>query len=191
MDHDLKNCIIYLIGYPGTGKYTVAKEIAKHASFKLVDNHLINQPVFSLIRQDGKTPLPPSVWINCKSIWRIVFDTMLNIAPPENNYVLTNYLCSDESDSTWYIEVEKMAADKSALFVPVLLTCAPEEMTRRVVAPERKEQLKLTCPERLLHYVKLKPLLKISHPNLLTLDITDISPENASQAILDHARSLK
>lgn len=50
----MKNTIIYLLGFPGTGKYTIAKEICKQADFKLVDNHLINNPLFTLIENDDK-----------------------------------------------------------------------------------------------------------------------------------------
>ena len=58
----MQNTIIYLIGFAGTGKYTIAKEICRLTNARLVDNHLINNPVFSLIRADGKTLLPESVW---------------------------------------------------------------------------------------------------------------------------------
>lgn len=36
---------LYLIGFAGTGKYTIAKELAK-VGYKLVDNHLINNSIF-------------------------------------------------------------------------------------------------------------------------------------------------
>lgn len=39
---------LYLIGFAGTGEYTIAKEIANHG-YKVVDNHLINNPIFSLL----------------------------------------------------------------------------------------------------------------------------------------------
>ena len=37
--------IIYLIGKSGSGKYTIAKELAKHG-YIICDNQLINYPVF-------------------------------------------------------------------------------------------------------------------------------------------------
>ncbi len=46
----MKNTIMYLIGYGGTGKYTIAKEIAALTGAVVVDNHLINNPVFSVVR---------------------------------------------------------------------------------------------------------------------------------------------
>ncbi|MCC8400282.1 MAG: hypothetical protein LN563_06965 [Rickettsia endosymbiont of Platyusa sonomae] len=49
--------IIYLIGKPGTGKYTIAKEIAR-AGYSICDNQHINNPIFSLLNYDGLTPIP-------------------------------------------------------------------------------------------------------------------------------------
>ena len=49
----MKNTIVYLIGYAGTGKYTIAKEIAVLTGAVIVDNQLINTPIFSVIAADG------------------------------------------------------------------------------------------------------------------------------------------
>ena len=53
--------ILYLIGKAGTGKYTIAKEIEK-SGFSLCDNHLINNPIFSLLNLDGQSPVPQFAW---------------------------------------------------------------------------------------------------------------------------------
>lgn len=52
----IENSIIYLIGFTGTGKLTIAKEIALKIDIRVVANHLINDPILSLIQADGKTP---------------------------------------------------------------------------------------------------------------------------------------
>lgn len=43
--------IIYLIGPPAVGKFTVAKAIAKLNDAAVVDNQLINIPIFSLLTE--------------------------------------------------------------------------------------------------------------------------------------------
>lgn len=188
----LENCIIYLIGFPGTGKYTVAKEIAAQENFKLVDSHLINIPIFSLIPTDGKTPLPSRVWQNCKQVWRAVLDTMIHIAPADYNFVLTNKLLeNDTEDRAWFKEVETAATTKKAHFVPVRMICSVKEMEKRIVRPERKERLKQTDPLAPARYVQNDEILKIDHPNLLNIDVTNLSASQAAQQILNHARSLQ
>jgi hypothetical protein len=77
----MKNTIFYLIGYPGTGKYTIAKEIAALTGAVLVDNHLINNLVFSVVGAEGKAPLPAGVWPKIESIRRIVLDTIGLLGP--------------------------------------------------------------------------------------------------------------
>ncbi|MEY4463771.1 MAG: hypothetical protein RLZZ81_742 [Pseudomonadota bacterium] len=44
--------IIYLIGKPGTGKYTIAKELVESV-YIICDNQLINNPIFALLGYDG------------------------------------------------------------------------------------------------------------------------------------------
>ena len=45
-DNELKleNTIVALIGYAGTGKYTIGRELSERTGAKLIDNHLINNP---------------------------------------------------------------------------------------------------------------------------------------------------
>jgi hypothetical protein len=45
----MQNTIVYLIGYAGTGKYTIAKELVLLTGAVIVDNQLINSPVFSVV----------------------------------------------------------------------------------------------------------------------------------------------
>ena len=58
----MHNTIIYLIGHYGVGKLTIARAICAATDARLFDNHLANNVIFSLIRADGKTPLPEGVW---------------------------------------------------------------------------------------------------------------------------------
>lgn len=188
----LENCIIYLIGFPGTGKYTVAKEIVAQENFKLVDSHLINIPIFSLIQQDGKTPLPSRVWQNCKIVWRAVLDTIIHIAPQSYSFVLTNKLLeNDPDDRAWFKEVETAANAKNALFIPVRMLCSQAEMEKRIIQPERKVRLKQTDPEAPARYLKNDEILKITHPNALTIDVSNLTAADAAKTILNHARSLQ
>lgn len=63
--------MIYLIGIPAVGKYTIAKEIARLTQAKLVDNRLINLPVFSILGYDGQDsfPFPSRAWDHIETIF--------------------------------------------------------------------------------------------------------------------------
>lgn len=54
----IENTFIYLMGFAGTGKLTIAKELQKIVPSILVDNHLILNVVFSLIEPEFKAMDP-------------------------------------------------------------------------------------------------------------------------------------
>lgn len=189
----MKSTIIHLIGFPGTGKYTIAKEIcAADESFKLVDNHLINIPLFSLIRTDGITFLPSRIWKNVELVWQAVLDTIVHISPPEYSFVLTNALFeSNADDKDWVFRVENAALERGSVFVPVRVVCSVEERKKRIVRADRKARMKETDPSAPERHSSTDQVLNIRHPNLLEIDATHIPPQEAARLILDHARRIK
>ena len=183
----MENTIIYLIGFPGTGKYTIAKEICKQEKVKLVDSHLINNVVFGLIEQDGITPLPKRIWDNVGKIWDATLDTITHISPKHFNFVLTNFLVDEnEDDCIWFQTVQKGAEKRGAAFIPVRMHISLEENEKRIVQPDRKERMKDINPASPKRNSELS-ILTIDHPNLLNLDVTEMTAKDAAKCILDHA----
>lgn len=183
----MKNTIVYLIGYGGTGKYTIAREIAALTGAVIVDNHLINNPVFSVVGVDGKKPLPVGVWQKIEGIRRIVLDTIAELAQPEVSFLFTNELYEGlPRDRRLYEDIATLAKNRQALFVPVILHCEPEELYRRVTSPERAVRFKLRNADRTRENIHTYKLLQVDHPNCLELDVTNLSPIQAAQAIIAH-----
>ena len=171
--------IIYLFGHPGTGKYTIAKEIAK-AGYIVCDNQLINNPIFELLQYDGMTtPVPEFAWQAIEMIRKGIFHFLL--CEKNNNYVLTNCLYEEEGDKKLFAQVEELSAKRCSKFIPVKLTISKEENTRRIEQPSRKERFKSVDPSDA--QPKL-PLLKCNHPNLIELEVSDLSAEEAAENIL-------
>jgi hypothetical protein len=185
----MQNTFIYLVGFPGTGKYTIAKEIVGKAGFRLVDNHLINNPIFSLINADGKTPLPARVWDNTLKVWEAVADTLVHISPPEYSFVLTNHLSEgDAADHRHYERVRSVAEQRRARFIPVRLVISNvDEHVKRITSADRSLRHKQTDPASPQQYAETKEVLHIHHPHILTLDISALSAGEAADIILDHA----
>lgn len=186
----LENTIIHLLGAPGTGKYTIAREMVQQAELRLVDNHLINNPLFSLIRQDGRTPLPPRIWDNVAKIWEAVADTMAHIAPAEFSYVLTNALFEHDAEDRRHMERMAAVADaRGGVYIPVrLLISDVGEHVRRITATDRSGRMKETDPARPARYAGLE-VLKTGLQTEMTLDVTRLKAGEAALAILDHART--
>ncbi|HJD56217.1 MAG TPA: hypothetical protein LFW21_06335 [Rickettsia endosymbiont of Pyrocoelia pectoralis] len=174
--------IIYLIGKPGTGKYTIAKELAK-SDYIICDNQLINNPIFALLKYDGLKDIPEFAWEAIYYIRNNVFDFITK--EPFNNYILTNVLEENQGDHKLFKQVENMALQRSSLFVPVKLLISEEANKKRVANPERA-----------LRYKSLKiqdnmELINLTHPNLLEIDVSDLTASDAAEKILEHVVSLR
>lgn len=180
--------IIYLIGRAGTGKYTIAQELAKVGN-RVADNQLVNNPIFALLDRDGnaiKTPIPGYAWKVIERIRDAVFDFIA--MEKENNYVLTNELYETLYDRKIYAQVEEMASKRGSVFVPVKLHISKEENAKRVQNPNRAQRFKtLKLDEELFS----KPLLFIDHLNLLELDVSALTATEAAAHILEHVKECK
>lgn len=183
----MQNCIIYLIGFVGVGKLTTAQEICRQdPSFRLFDNHAANNLVFSLARKDGHTRLPPAIWAPIHQIRAILFDVMVDQAPQEFNFVMTNALeHNDEPDWRVYKAVQDMAMRRGSHFLPVRLICNEEENKRRITSPERELKLKQMTADGVEEWHKGEVLIP-DCPHL-TLDISSSASRDSANKILAEA----
>ena len=170
---------IYLIGFAGVGKYTIAKALEEH-DFKIVDNHLVNNPIFSLLNLDGKTPIP-------KNIWDIIAEIRTSVlryvsSDLKSNYIFTNELLEEKHDRIIYDQVKKSAEERGSIFIPIILHISPEEHAKRIENPKRKERFKETMFPKDRY---LKGLINVNHPNLKKLVVTDLSVVEAAKKILE------
>jgi hypothetical protein len=185
----MNNVILYLIGFAGTGKLTIANAILERSPFLLVDNHFINNIVFRLIDTDGNGPLPPRVWKNVGKIRSIVFDTMRYLSKPGRNFVLTNELVEgDAEDEKVFQEVRALATARGAAFLPVRLIIAPEELARRVVSPQRQALLKSRHPDEALRMARKHQVYRPKDVDYFELEVTKLSPADAAEQILAEVR---
>lgn len=187
----MRNTIIYLIGHYGVGKLTVAQAICAASDARLFDNHLANNVIFSLIRADGKTPLPEAVWDLIDVIRDQAFTAIETMTSPDTSFVLTNCLLeSDPGDRAAYEKVVAVAARRGNVFVPVVLSASDAAHAARVGAPERAARLKHTDVDGAWRKRQAEPLLRVDHPHRLDLDTTDLPPDTAAAQIIAHAESL-
>ncbi|MCA1557119.1 MAG: chloramphenicol phosphotransferase, partial [Acidobacteria bacterium] len=181
----LDNTFIVLIGFAGTGKYTIGRELCQRTGAALIDNHLINNPIFRVVNADGVTPLPKGVWDKVKQVRRTVYDAIREHSPPHLSFVFTIELReSDPSAHKAFLELEQLAAERSSLLVPVRLICDVEELCRRVSSPERAEMLKEISPELARRKSAEHTVLNPTHENTRTIDVTHKTPSESADAIL-------
>lgn len=187
----LHNTIVYLLGHYGVGKLTVAKALCALTGARLVDNHLMNNVVFSLIRTDGKTALPPAVWDLIAKVREAAFEAIETLASADASFVLTNALDNTPEDHEWFDRVVRLARRRGALFVPVLVTCDEAENAHRIPSPEREANMKHTDVASAMERRRTAIPLPVTHANRLEIDTTLQSPKEAATAILQHVASLR
>src|SRR6266850_6504051 len=117
LNKTLDNTLVLLIGFAGTGKYTIGRELCERTGAKLVDNHLIANPIFTVVNADGVTPLPAGVWDKIKQIRRTVYDAIREMSPPEMSFVLTvEWRESNPADHQAFTDLERVAAARRSRF---------------------------------------------------------------------------
>jgi len=182
----INGTIIYLFGYSGCGKLTIARAIQARMDCIVAHNHLINNVIFSLIDADGKSKLPDAVWKNVKRVRSAAFDTIRDLAKPGRTFVLTNTLLDDDAeDAEWFQDVVRLARDRNAVFLPVRLTLSPEELARRVVFPGRAEQFKEIDPVAAFKRASQSQVLRPQGHDVLELDITTMTAETVAERIVE------
>jgi shikimate kinase len=191
-EEKLHNTIIVLIGFAGTGKYTIGRIICDQIGAKLIDNHLINNSIFTVVDADGIRPLPTGVWEKVIRIREVVYSAIRELSPPEMSFVFTIQLVEEDPRDRNALEtLATLAADRGSLFVPVRLICELEELCRRVSSPARARMLKQISPEVTRKTIATKTLLNSSHPNLRTIDVSRLSAAESAAAILKEVSAIR
>jgi Cdc6-like AAA superfamily ATPase len=90
----VRSAIILVLGYPGTGKFTVAKglvsTLSTGAPARLIDNHVAANILFDLIAEaDGRSVLPPAVLDNVREINLVIARTIDELSPLNCRSVVT------------------------------------------------------------------------------------------------------
>ncbi|HUR48630.1 MAG TPA: AAA family ATPase [Acidimicrobiales bacterium] len=186
--------IYLLVGYPGTGKYTVAQELAKQLdaagrTTRVVDNHYVNNPVFGLVQQDGVGNLPEGIWDRVGEVRGALLATIETLSPPGWSFVFTNWIGENESGAKDYLErLRAMAGARASEFVIVRLVCETAELTTRVATPQRRERMKWTDAAAVLRLTETHRLIDPGPP-AITIDNTRLTPAECAAAILERAAS--
>ena len=184
----MNNTIIYLIGHYGVGKLTIAQQICAQTKARLFDNHLANNVIFSLVREDGHAPIPDAAWGLIMTVRRQALTAMADLTPPERSFVLTNALMQDDPlDHECYADVLDAAERRGSRFVPVILSASDAAHAERIPTAEREARMKMTDAVGAAKVRSNRPLLGVSHPNRLDIDTTTLPPDQAARLIIAHA----
>lgn len=179
-----------LIGFPGSGKYTVAQALARQLDTlgrptRVVDNHYVNNPIFNLLGVDGRTHLPHEVWDLAHRLREVLLDTIENLSPPEFSFVFTNFIGAHEGAvaDPYLDRLRRIAENRGAAFLPVVLTCEPEELRKRVPNSDRAARMKWTDGDAVADLTRTVALYEPT--GAATYDTTEASPDLIARRILE------
>lgn len=183
--------IIHLIGFPGTGKYTIAKELCRQdESLVLIDNHAINNVLFSTMDLSKRLPVEIFGYIN--EIYDVLFKTMSTISRKDKSFIFTNTLTNeDDFDRIFLNKIIEMSERRNSVYIPIRLVCGRKELHRRLVTPERKKKMKLTDTVMLDSFISGKNVILTKHENEFTLDVGSLSVKTSVSKIENYVKNEK
>jgi ribose 1,5-bisphosphokinase PhnN len=185
----MKNTFIYLIGPLGVGKYTVGKIIAARIEAKLVDNHYSINPIFALIEQDGRTPLPHRLWQQVGTVRSAVLETIAAFSPRDWSFVFTHAASDDPSDVVTCREILSAAERRRARVIAVRLSCEPAELAHRVLSPERRLRMKEVDADA-ARANAIAPLFDPGCDTMVDIDTTTKTPQQVADLVLRAAAAM-
>jgi hypothetical protein len=188
--------VVHLVGYPGVGKYTVARELADLAAaagsrIVVVDNHLTSNVIFSVLPVDGIAPLPATVWDRVQEVRDAVLRAIEELSPREWSFVFTNVLTEGVAGDERVVDrLIQLAARRHSRYVPVRLTCGTDELLGRVTRPDRRARRKWVDPVGVRSFIETSAVLEICHPGRIDIDVTSLPAADVAARILDHLGTL-
>ena len=185
MDESFETCVVFLLGYPGVGKRTVGAELAELLDAVLVDNQLINIPLLTLFKWDGKFAIPMEIWDRVVPIREAVLGTIEDLAPKSNSYVFTNVLQDDEEDAAHYERIRSLAHRRGSLFLAVVLDCDVEEQVSRIDNPDRIARMKGSDPEGYRWHRQATSLYEPPVAEVIHLDTTEVDARSNATRIYE------
>lgn len=180
--------LFYLVGPPASGKLTIGRYLAQMSGASLIDNHLINDPVFQAIGTERGEPLPEPAIRLAAQVGAITREAARR-ASPSVDHVFTNWLVDDPNDVQTLQDLRDLAAARQAVFAPVWLHCPEHELVKRVVQQERQLKSKLRDPQVLVRQLSEYAPLP-APPDALQLDTSTLSAQHAAERIATWAATL-
>ena len=134
-------------------------------------------------------PFPHGAWAQIGKIHRAVLAVIRDFCPSDASFVFTNTLDAREPlDKVWFRRIERLAKQRGARFFPVWLTCEAAVIRQRKDTPDRRARLKDIDLTNIRRWSEEVEVLRVPHPNALTVDTSDREPGQTAQLILDHVR---
>ena len=183
-----RNMLVYLYGYPGVGKNTVARIIEQQTELIAIHSHLISNAFRHVLNGHGTRAqyetLEPLLKHHTMKAWLNFLD-FVEAAAPQQGLIFTSVLYQDDPDRVEYFDfIRQWAMRQNRPLVPVRLNCAPEVLKQRIASAGRDKAMKLTDPNVLDVLMARHQLLTPETPYFLDIDTTGHTAEETAALIV-------
>ena len=171
--------LIFLYGPPAVGKYTIGVELAARTGFRLFHNHLTVNLVSAVFERDSE------VWL--RLLRGVRRDILTEAARHGVSLIMTGVFSgTSEHTEAWRTMLEPVLAEGGRIHF-VQLTCARDELFRRVTCDSRRALDKLIDPGRLTDLLdRFDMVSPAPFGQHLRLDVTDVAPSESATTIIHH-----
>ena len=180
----MNGVIIHINGWPGAGKYTVGRIVARYLGARLVPNHVLCGPGFC-VAEFGD----PVFFEVARKVRAVVYERIAE-APPDAGFVLTSVLIDGADDAARLDAIEDIAARRQCPFLAVTLDCAVEANLQRLNTADRAARNSLTDVEMLRSLRETYELLPPRGAVPLVIDATTTTARESATTICDAAERL-
>ena len=160
---DFSKIVILLYGSPCSGKYTIAKVLAKKYDLHLVDNHFFNNLIFPFVdlnknNKQSNDDLFDGI-LKIKQVW---FEKVVKYGKLDKGFVFTNVLDNSLQDRKCLQQFIDFAKQINYRFVPIKLIMDEEQIRNNVSNKDRKDRCKLSVFSDYQKFVREHQALDIS-----------------------------
>jgi hypothetical protein len=174
--------VVHINGWPGTGKLTIARCLARRLGGRLLDNHTLLNPAEALFNRRNPK------WQELRSSIRALVLDFAAQLPATEPLILTDALANFDYDRRLFDDCRVLAERRSARLVAAILSCDHAENERRLVSAGRRELHKLTDVEVLADLRSRYTLLRPAGIDLIEIDVTALTDEEAALVLETRAK---
>ncbi|KAK2051146.1 hypothetical protein LY76DRAFT_420300 [Colletotrichum caudatum] len=179
---------IYINGFPGVGKLTIAKDVRKLIQgSKVFHNHLVIDPVAAMLDRGSEGYDELRADFRRHALHAIA--TRLDLE--DTTFIFTDSRESSAAGSTGVKDYQRAAEVRGVPFISIILHCKLDENLRRLEGRsgggESRLSTKLTDGEVLRRLRENEQIFRCGGELELELDVTDMKPGEAARVIVHHA----
>lgn len=181
--------LIYLIGFPSSGKLTTAKELCKIIDAVIVSNNLFNNIIFKIVKLRN-AEVTSELWEKIFAVRENMLSMLEKHYIESKHYIFTNELIDgDPYNQRLYNSVVNLSKKVGVEILPVVLHCNSEELVKRVQSEERYQENKTTDSDFAIKKIEGKRLFVPE--GAFEIDNSNLSAKEVAKKIVEKIKGEK